>query len=350
MNAEKPAAVGMRSLLSNLAQTVTFGAFARALPDRMPAGPASAVSLVNVKTADRCGRTIMASIGPIGGGAGAGPMHDGIDGSGANNSFLKNTPIEITEAEVPIHVHRYGLVPDSGGAGLYRGGLGAEIEFQLFAPNSMVTARNRDRTRFSAWGLCDGLAGKPSSFTKNPNTPEAVKLGNSDIIHCDPGDIICLIGPGAGGYGDPLQRPPEKVLTDVKRGFVSLATARADYGVAIGPDLSLDGEATARLRSGLAAQREHALFNWGENRRRYEEVWTEARYDALTEILAHVVTSWRFFVKHRIFRELGESVAPKNGGAETIYEIYDRLASRFVDLPQLSTIRQKRGAREKAPA
>ena len=59
----------------------------------------------------------MASIGPVGGGAGGGPYEDGAEGSGANMSFLKNTPVEISESEIPIRIHKYGLVPDSGGAG-----------------------------------------------------------------------------------------------------------------------------------------------------------------------------------------------------------------------------------------
>jgi N-methylhydantoinase B len=63
-------------------------------------------------------------------------------------------------------------------------------------------------------------------------------------------------------------------------------------------------------------------------------VWTEERYEALTDILAHVATSWRFFVKHRIFRELGEAVAPEGGGAGTIYDIYDCLTRQFPDLPK----------------
>ncbi len=71
-----------------------------------------------------------------GGGAGGGPFADGSEGCGANFSFLKNTPVEINEAEVPISIRRYGLVPDSGGPGRYRGGSALEMEFQLFAPQS----------------------------------------------------------------------------------------------------------------------------------------------------------------------------------------------------------------------
>ena len=338
MNAQKPAAVGMRSLLSNLAQTVTFGAFARALPERLPAGPASAVSLVNVKTTDRFGRMVMASIGPIGGGAGGGPAADGIDGSGANNSFLKNTPVEITESEIPINIHQYGLVRDLGGAGLFRGGLGAVFEFQVTGPQSVVTARNRDRTRFAAWGLCGGRAGRSSSFTRNPGTPGVVELGNTDVVHCEPGDVIRLVGPGAGGYGDPFTRPVEQVVADVRRGFVSLESARRDYGVAIGPDISPNADLTRRLREDRPETQTNNLFDWGENRREFDRVWTEERYAALTRILMHVVTPWRFYVKHQIFRAIADNVAPEGGGTEAVYAAYRALAERFADLPPLEQI------------
>ena len=91
---------------------------------------------MNVKTTDtRRAADVMASIGPVGGGAGGWSAADGADGSGANSCFLKNTPVEINEAEVPIKVLRYGLVPDSGGAGKHRGGL-ALMEFKVFAPNT----------------------------------------------------------------------------------------------------------------------------------------------------------------------------------------------------------------------
>src|SRR5207248_495927 len=111
------------------------------------------------KTTDRRGATIMASIGPVGGGAGGGPFADGAEGSGANMSFLKNTPVEINEAEVPVSIRAYGLVPDTGGPGRYRGGLAATMEFQVFAPQTMVTARNRDRSIITAWGVRGGRPG-----------------------------------------------------------------------------------------------------------------------------------------------------------------------------------------------
>jgi N-methylhydantoinase B len=333
MNATMPAAVGMRSLMCNLAQTATIGAFCRALPDRMPAAPGSGVSIMNVKTTTRAGRTVMASIGPVGGGAGGGPFADGAEGCGANMSYLKNTPVEINEAEIPIKIRRYGLVPDSGGPGRWRGGSGLEMEFQLFAPQSMVTARNRDRSVFSAWGLRGGRAGQVSRFIKNPGTPGAVELGSIDIVPCDPGDIILIQGPAAGGYGDPLERPVELVVDDVRKGFVSVASARSEYGVVFDAAGAVDQSATARLRGEESRRRPVTEFGHGPGRVKFESVWTLARYDALTRILATVPTTWRFFVKHKVFAAIGETVAPVGGGAADVIAAYDALTQQFNDLP-----------------
>ncbi|HWK48031.1 MAG TPA: hydantoinase B/oxoprolinase family protein [Stellaceae bacterium] len=333
VNATEPVAVGMRSLSCNLAQTAVIGAFCRALPDRMPASPGSGVSIMNVKTTTRAGRMVMASIGPVGGGAGGGPAADGAEGCGANMSYLKNTPVEINEAEVPIKIRRYGLVPNSGGAGKYRGGLGLEMEFQLFAPQSMVTARNRDRSVFSAWGFVGGQSGAVSRFVKNPGTEGAVELGSADIVLCDPGDIILIQGPGAGGYGNPVERPAQAVLDDVRRGFVSLDSAHAAYGVVIGTDGKLDEPATDRLRAALSSQRPVTEFGHGAGRVAFEQIWTIARYDTLTSLLADVPVTWRFFVKHRIFEALRGRAAPSDGGAAYVLQSYDALTARFADLP-----------------
>ncbi|MRB78876.1 hydantoin utilization protein B, partial [Bacillus thuringiensis] len=89
-----------------------------------------------------------AAINPVVGGGGGMPHRDGPNGSGADAAYLKNTPIEITESEVPIQFVRYGLLPDSGGAGRWRGGLATVMECKVFAPNSRITVRNRDRSIF----------------------------------------------------------------------------------------------------------------------------------------------------------------------------------------------------------
>jgi N-methylhydantoinase B len=328
MHAIEPAAVGMRSLLNNVCQTAVIGAFARALPDRLPASPANGLSLMNVKTATKAGRMVMASIGPVGGGAGGGPAADGAEGSGANMSFLKNTPVEINEAEMPVRILRYGLVPDTAGPGRWRGGSALEMEFQVFAPQTMVTARNRDRTVFSAWGLAGGGAGASSRFAKNPNTPAVVELGSTDVVGCNPGDIILIQGPGGGGYGNPLERPVAEIQADLASGLLTAGRAREEYAVVVGDDA-----ATARLRGEMGRKRTVSEFGHGPGRRGFEAVWSPARYDVLTQLLAALPVTWRFFIKHRLFAALAGQIAPMDGGAADVVRAYEAVITEFADLP-----------------
>ncbi|WP_213303154.1 hydantoinase B/oxoprolinase family protein [Paraburkholderia sacchari] len=341
VNALPPSAVGMRSLTCKLTHLLTFGAFAQAVPERLGACPAGGLSILNVKTMDRHGATVMASIGPIGGGAGGGPFDDGEDGSGANNAFLRNTPVEINEAEVPIRILRYGVSPGSGGAGQYRGGQGLVMEFKVFSPNTLVTARNRDRTRFASWGARGGHAGANARFTRNPDTPHAEQLDNNDLVVCMPGDVIRLVGAGAGGYGRPVDREPARVRDDVLRGYVSVDEAREVYGVALSGD-DVDADQTTRLRQALRAgfaDEKPPAFSYGPYREAFEAKWTRERYAALTSILADLPVQWRYFIKHRLFEALdarltGHEADGKgdDGGAALVHELFAQLCERY---PQL---------------
>lgn len=312
VNAEVPAAVGLRSLTCMMTQIVTFGAFSLALPDRIPTTSPGGNSILNVRTNARNGKSVMASIGPVGGGGGGTPVSDGPHGAGGAQAFLKNTPVEITEAEVPILFHRYGLWPDTAGPGRYRGGMAAVMEFQVFSPGTVVTARNRNRSVFSSWGAQGGRAGTPSRFERNPGTEHALSLGNTDIMRCDPGDIIRVIGPGAGGYGDPFTRNPELVAMDVRCGFVSLAAARDAYGVSI-KDNEVDPIETSRLRE--TTREPFFPFDVGQERRAFEAVWTEERYALLTQFLAAQPVTWRHYLKRRFFTAVAAGEHAEHGVA-----------------------------------
>ena len=298
VNSAPGAAVGMRSLTCAMTQIVTIGAFAQALPDLIPTASPGGTAIMNVKTADRAGRPVMASIGPVGGGGGAMPFADGSDGAGGTTGFLRNTPVEITEAEVPIRFLRYGLAPDTGAPGLWRGGLSAVMEFQVFAPGTVVTARNRNRSLMGSWGLQGAGEAVTSRLTRNPDGA-AVELGNTDLVACDPGDVIRVIGPGAGGWGDPFARPAELVAEDMRRGAVSPAAAARDYGVVLGADGAVDAAETATRRAAPRPAPEIHAFASG--RRAFEAVWTPERYGALTAFLAAQPVGWRFFLKHQVF-------------------------------------------------
>lgn len=335
VNPLAPAAVGMRSLTCKVVQYATIGAFSRAIPDLMPASPAGGMSIVNVRTTSSDGRSFIAALGPVGGGAGGAAEGDGSEASGAIVAFLRNTPVEINEAEVPIQITRYGLVPDSSGAGRHRGGLGTVMEFKVFAPNSIVTARNRDKSRFGSWGVLGGKAGAVSRFTRNPDTAHEEDLGVSDLIHCQPGDVIRLEGCGGGGYGPAFERDPESVLRDVQCGYVSVAAAESEYQVVI-VDGRIDAERTQVLRRQAESKRpaQYPHFDYGPGRDAFEQSWTAERYDSLTSVLASVPPNWRHFLKHKIFNELEvmekEGTVPESG--DVVRSIFERVRKQYVQL------------------
>lgn len=304
LNPTFPAAVGMRSLTCGRLRSLIFGAFSLAIPERMPAAPAGSSSIMNVMTTDpRTHRTVIAAINPVVGGGGGMPHRDGTNGSGADGAYLKNTPVEITEAEVPIQILRYGLLPDSGGAGRWRGGLATALDFRVFAPDSRITARNRDRAHFRPWGILGGRAGAPSDFVLNPGTPRERILGNTDYVVAEPGDIVHIHSPGGGGRGSPLDREPECVLRDVEQGYVSRAAAEAEYGVVIRAG-EIDEAATAAKRRDMRARQPVAHFHFGPEREAFEAVWTRENYAELTVILASLPVHWRFFAKAKIFEKM----------------------------------------------
>lgn len=330
VNPVHPAATGMRSLTCSRIQGMVVGAFSRAMPDRLPAGPAGGGGILNVRTTDaRTGRLAMASINPITGGGGGWAGEDGQDGS---NSFLKNTPIEITESEVPIKVLSYGLVPDSGGPGRYRGGLAAQMTFQLFSPNSVVTARNRDRVRFSCWGLEGGEPGATCAFLRNPGTAGEEELGNTDVVRCAPGDVLAISASGAGGWGDPCARPLIEVLDDVAQGKVSEAGALS-YGVVIAAGL-LDEAATRALRAGPRPA--HNGITLDPARLSFEEIWSDTAWDHLSERLFALPVEWRFFMKHQIFAAVNADAAAKADSVSAIERAYAGLLRQYPQLTPLA--------------
>ena len=327
LNPVSPAAVGMRSLTCARLRSVIFGAFSQAIPDRMPAAPAGNNCIINVKTHDeRTGMAVIAAVNPVVGGGGGMPSRDGTNGSGADAAYLKNTPIEITETEVPVEFIKYGLARDSGGPGRWRGGLATDMAFRVFAPDTRITARNRDRSRFRPWGVLGGRAAGLSDMVVNPGTPDERRLGSIDTAILQPGDVLEVRSAGGGGRGDPMMREPWRVASDVARGYVSQAAAESEYGVVLTGG-EVDEPATVALRAKAIPHEGH--FHFGPERSAYETQWNDAAYDLLTELLAALPIHWRFFVKTEIFRRM-----PGRAGVEGVRAAFEETCARFPDLPR----------------
>ncbi|WP_105421488.1 hydantoinase B/oxoprolinase family protein [Neorhizobium sp. T25_27] len=334
LNPIAPAAVGMRSLTCARLRSVIFGAFCQAVPEKLPAAPAGNNCIVNVMTTDeRNGRTVIAAVNPVVGGGGGMPHRDGTNGSGADAAYLKNTPIEITETEVPIEFVKYGLARDSGGAGRWRGGLATEMAFRVFSPGSRITARNRDRSFFRPWGTLGGRAAGLSDMVLNPGRDDFQRLGNIDTAVLQPGDVLEIRSAGGGGRGNPVARETWRVAQDVARGYVSSEAAERDYGVVIRGGI-VDEAETEKVRAARTAPTRY--FHYGPEREGYEAQWTPQAYDLLTDLLQGLPIHWRFFTKTEIFRRMKGRV-----GAEGVAAAFADVRARFTNMPSPAEARKE---------
>ena len=172
---------------------------------------------------------------------------DGMDAVDTLYANTRNNPIEDIESHLPLRVSRYELREDVCGAGEWRGGFGSIREFEYLSDGA--AAVEGEGHHFSPWGFRGGNDGGVASLNLARVDGEIQKMP-SKVPHTtlNAGDRFVCVGPAGGGYGDPFQRDPTRVLMDVKDGLVSRQSAERDYGVAITKELVLDDSATAMLR------------------------------------------------------------------------------------------------------
>ena len=227
VNAQFPAPIGVRYGTVLRVFDAVLGALAQALPGRVPAAPAGAISPIVASVQDLLtGQRHVQVVEPMLGGGGGRPGMDGLGGADSTSGFLRNTPVESIEAEVPIVMRRYHLMADTGGPGEHRGGLAVRLDFQVYHPHAIVTARGMERFRLEPWGVAGGRAGTSGSCVVNRDTPRARDIGKVDVLHLEPGDVVSIFSPSGGGHGDPRRRDPERVREDVRAGFLTPAARR----------------------------------------------------------------------------------------------------------------------------
>ncbi|TEU21801.1 MAG: hydantoinase B/oxoprolinase family protein [Anaerolineales bacterium] len=250
VNPNPPGAVGARTNTSQKITEAMMLALSQAVPDNVMAGSHGQITNCGFSGYHPVTGKRFVYIDIQGGGAGARPTKDGRDGQDSHLARFKNTPIEAVELEYPVRIRRYEFIPDSGGAGKYRGGLTVRRDIEMLI-DDITLARYGDRQRFAPFGLFGGKEGSKGQFVLNPDTPEEHPLKSKGMDVLKEGDVVSLRLPGAGGYGDPLERDPELLLADVRDGKVTLESAREDYKVVIDPEtLTIDEEATKQLRAG----------------------------------------------------------------------------------------------------
>ena len=249
VNPRPPSACGSRAITGYRCIDCLFGALAQVVPERVTADSTGGSTLPTLAGWHDGKPFIYAET--FMGVWGAAQSHDGQDGvphMGANQS---NTPIEMIEAEYPLRIERYGLVPDTGGAGKFRGGNSILREFRALVDETLLVVRSDKRT-YPPHGLYGGSTGAPSwKIINQGDSDESILPATmTEPVYLQANDRFCHIMAGGGGYGSPLDRDPTDVLDDFLEGRITIAHALQIYGVVIDESAKpmIDQSATAERR------------------------------------------------------------------------------------------------------
>ena len=231
-----------------LATEVVTKALAQGLPDVVPACSGGDVcSMMGVGVHPQTGKPWLEA-GNEGVGFGGHAQGDGENGiMHLTEPGCHNNPVEVLETKAPVLIERYELRQDSGGPGEYRGGLGVTRAYRFLASASALTLVKKTKTR--PWGMTGGGDGENCHVILRPGT-ERERVTGMVYESMASTDVLVNCSGGGGGWGDPFKRDPEKVLVDVRNGYVSLASARQAYGVVIYLEkMEIDVAATTALRT-----------------------------------------------------------------------------------------------------
>jgi N-methylhydantoinase B len=254
LNPLPPGACAARALTGYRMLDVMLGALAEIVPDRVPAAGEGGNTVLSIGGL-AAGRKPFVIVDMITGAWGGRPDKDGMEAVTNPSQNMSNTPVEVLEAQHPIRIEEYGFVPDSAGAGRFRGGLGLRRRYTLLNDEATLQLRS-DRMRFLPYGLAGGKPARPTRNVLNPDT-DARDMPAKFAVTLKRGDVILHEQPGGGGFGDPFTRDPERVAADVRNEKITVEYARREHGVVIDPStLAVDDAATRALRAGTAASRQ----------------------------------------------------------------------------------------------
>jgi N-methylhydantoinase B len=232
VHATPPSAVGSRALTGFRVVDAVLGCLAQIVPDRvMAAGEGGTSTLIYSGTDDAGSSWILSEIAA--GSWGGRSDRDGLDGISNPCTMAANIPVEVLESEFPLRVTHYGLAKDHCGAGKFRGGLAVVREVEILADQVTLQVR-ADRAKFLPYGLYGGKSGTPSRNILNAHS-EAVILPSKGVFSLHKGDRFMHVLPGAGGFGDPLERDLELIIEDLRNEKISPEYAAANHGVNVDP-------------------------------------------------------------------------------------------------------------------
>ena len=250
VNPRFPAAVNTYMPTALTAAEAILRALAPFVPDKRIAGGSGSAALVLGGRDEQSNRAYV-HYEIFSGGTGARSGKDGVSATAFHLSNCKTAPIEIIESEFPTRVERFEMIPDSGGAGEWRGGLGFVRDYRILADEVRFSMRT-DKHAIAPFGSDNGRDGGKGACVVNSEAKDAKHLPSRFGDHrLQQNDTIRVERPGGGGLGDPRRRPVDKVIDDVRQGYVTAARAMADYCVAVQTvdgDAQLDEAKTGFLR------------------------------------------------------------------------------------------------------
>jgi N-methylhydantoinase B len=216
VNPTPPAAVSAGNVeTSQRIVDVLLRAFSSIVPDKVVAACQGTMNNLSIGGIDPRTNKPYAFYETIGGGQGARPTKDGMDGVHTHMTNTLNTPIEALEMAYPLMVEEYEFIPDSGGLGRYRGGLGIRRKIKVYG--DAILSLQTERRRFSPYGLFGGKEGKNGKNTLIRDG-KRIDLKGKVTLRIESGDVIEIDTPGGGGYGNPDERPKEIIEPDRRSG------------------------------------------------------------------------------------------------------------------------------------
>lgn len=248
-NAQEPAACQWYFTPLGLLTDLIVTALAPAIPDKVAAAHYGDSMVVATTGRDpRRDDAPYLTIEPTTGGWGGFAGGDGQDALINNvNGAFRDFPVEVWEAKYPIQIASYGIRPDTGGPGKQRGGCGVYREYRFEGDANVYLWFDRSRT--PAWGIFGGQgAVGPSNEVRGSISVDPLKV---NALAVKAGDVMTLRSGGGGGFGNPLERDPDLVRTDVIDGYVTRQHAAEAYGVVFTGDLAVDLAATQQRRAAL---------------------------------------------------------------------------------------------------
>jgi N-methylhydantoinase B len=254
LNARFPAATTFGNSITGPTSDAIFRAFSQALPKMVTAGWNRFLGFAVSGRDPRHDRPYVDILFlSLKGGSGGTWMADGYDHIGLINCAggILAQDYEMFEIHDPHFLLKHEYLTDSAGAGRWRGGLGVETEFVMRGDNvTGVAFGDGVEEEARAFGFFGGKPGSRNSITLTYPDGRVRCVKSKEIIRgIAPGTVFNQKAGGGGGYGDPFERPPERVAADVRNGMISAVAARDDYGVSIDPDsFALDAARTAQLR------------------------------------------------------------------------------------------------------